>query len=113
MLINIEHPITITHLAQRKIAEEIKEPDINLRLGIKGGGCSGLSYNMEFVGDSDYSEGDTVLIFDEFEVYLDPKSIFYLKDVTLDYQEGLMGRGFIFNNPQATNSCGCGESFSL
>jgi iron-sulfur cluster assembly protein len=91
---------------------EREKPDsgIGLRLGVVGGGCSGLSYEMEF---SERRENDNIVGFDGFEVLLDPKSAIYLKDVTLDYEDGLKGRGFVFRNPNASNTCGCGESFSI
>ena len=92
----------------RKLIEAEGQP--GLRLGIKGGGCSGLSYLLEFTEER---EGDTVIDFDEFRGFLDRKSTIYLRDITLDHQGGLEGRGFIFHNPQASNTCGCGESFSL
>jgi len=81
-----------------------------LRLGIKGGGCSGLSYLLEFTEER---EGDTVIDHGDFKVFLDRKSTIYLRGITLDHQSGLAGRGFVFHNPQASNTCGCGESFSL
>jgi len=81
-----------------------------LRLGIKGGGCSGLTYVLEFTEQRD---GDTVVPFGEVPVYLDRKSTIYLGGITLDHQGGLTGKGFVFQNPHATNTCGCGESFSL
>jgi iron-sulfur cluster assembly protein len=83
---------------------------LGLRLGIKGGGCSGLTYHLDF---TERREGDTVVLFDDFEVYLDRKSTIYLSGTTLDHQSGLTGRGFVFQNPMASNTCGCGESFSL
>lgn len=86
------------------------EQKAGLRLAIKGGGCSGLSYHLEF---TDEQEGDTVLEFDGFKVFLDRKSTIYLSGITLDFQSGLDGRGFVFHNPQASNTCGCGESFSI
>jgi iron-sulfur cluster assembly accessory protein len=92
---------------KRLVLEEGKP---GLRLGIKGGGCSGLSYMLEFTNEED---GDTVVEFDDFKVFLDRKSTIYLSGITLDYQSGLQGRGFIFQNPQASNTCGCGESFSI
>ncbi len=81
-----------------------------LRLGVAGGGCSGLTYKLEF---SEPRDNDVVVAQDGFDVYLDPKSSIYLRDVTLDYQGGLGGKGFQFNNPNATNTCGCGESFAV
>lgn len=92
---------------RRLLAEEGKP---GLRLGIKGGGCSGLSYDLAF---TDEQEGDTVIDFEGFKVFLDRKSTIYLSGITLDFQSGLEGRGFVFQNPQASNTCGCGESFSI
>lgn len=85
-------------------------PGTGLRLGIKGGGCSGLSYLLEFTPQQ---PGDTVVAFDDFQVFLDRKSTIYLAGTTLDHQGGLQGKGFVFQNPMAANTCGCGESFSL
>lgn len=81
-----------------------------LRLGIKGGGCSGLSYVIEFTEEK---KDDTVVEYRDFSVFLDPKSTLYLKGILLDFQDGLTGKGFVFSNPLASNTCGCGESFSL
>ena len=106
-----EDIITITPAAQAEVLRLIEEEgQPGLRLGIKGGGCSGLSYLLEFTEER---EGDSVLAFEGFKVFLDKKSTIYLRDITLDYQSGLQGRGFVFQNPQASNTCGCGESFSL
>jgi iron-sulfur cluster assembly protein len=103
--------ITLTEAAQREVRRLIQqEGHPGLRLGIKGGGCSGLSYKLEFTGEQD---GDTVIELDGFRVFLDRKSTIYLRGITLDHQSGLDGRGFVFHNPQAANTCGCGESFSL
>ena len=87
-----------------------ENPDYGLRLGIKGGGCSGLSYILEF---TEFRDGDTVLDYPGVTVYLDKKSTIYLSGIALDYQSGLQGKGFVFENPMAANTCGCGESFSL
>lgn len=98
---------------RRLIAEEVsagKPDNLGLRLGIKGGGCSGLTYVLEF---TEPREGDTVVNYDGFAVYLDRKSTIYLGGITLDHEAGLKGKGFVFHNPHATNTCGCGESFSL
>jgi len=84
--------------------------NIGLRLGVIGGGCSGLSYKLEF---GEVKDKDNVESHGKFKVFIDPKSSIYLKDVELDYKDGLEGKGFVFNNPNATNSCGCGESFSI
>lgn len=85
-------------------------PGRGLRLGVAGGGCSGLTYKVEFDARRD---GDLVVPQEGFEVYLDRKSAIYLRGVTLDHQPGLSGRGFQFRNPNATNTCGCGESFAV
>jgi iron-sulfur cluster assembly protein len=106
--------ITITERAQEEIRtifeREEKAGEVGLRLGVIGGGCSGLSYEMEF---SQRRANDSVIECEGFTVLLDPKSTIYLKGVTLDFQDGLQGRGFVFGNPNATNTCGCGESFSV
>lgn len=105
--------ITLSDSAMREVRRLVaaeSERSVGLRLGIRGGGCSGLSYSLEF---TERRDGDTVLSYDGFEVYLDPKSTIYLGGVTLDYQGGLSGKGFVFQNPHATNTCGCGESFAL
>ena len=106
--------INMTDSAQKEVVRLLSEEDnvkrLGLRLGIKGGGCSGLSYILEF---SSREEEDTVLTYPQFEVYLDRKSTIYLGGITLDHQSGLEGKGFVFQNPHATNTCGCGESFSL
>jgi iron-sulfur cluster assembly protein len=106
--------VVLTERAEQEIRAifERERPanDVGLRLGVVGGGCSGLAYEMEF---SERRATDNVLGFEGFEVLLDPKSAIYLKDVTLDFEDGLKGKGFVFKNPNATNTCGCGESFSV
>ena len=105
--------VLITPQAQEEVQQLIASETRNglgLRLGIKGGGCSGLSYVLEL---TELWDGDTVLEYDGFKVFLDRKSTIYLSGITLDYQSGLQGRGFVFQNPNDTNTCGCGESFSL
>jgi iron-sulfur cluster assembly protein len=81
-----------------------------LRLAVTGGGCSGLSYKMEY---SELKERDNVLQFGTIKVLIDPKSAIYLKGIVLDFKDGLSGKGFVFDNPNAKNTCGCGESFSV
>lgn len=90
-------------------AEE-RGPDVGLRLGVIGGGCSGLSYNIDF---DDKKEKDNVIMLDGIKIYIDIKSAIYLKGTVLDFKDGLQGKGFVFENPNATNTCGCGESFSV
>ncbi len=81
-----------------------------LRLGVVGGGCSGLSYKIDF---DEKREHDNVIRLGDIEIYVDLKSTIYLKGVVLDFKDGLDGKGFVFQNPNATNTCGCGESFSV
>ena len=106
--------LTVTERAQSEIRSIFSTQGANqsrgLRLGVVGGGCSGLSYEMDF---SEARDNDTRIEFDGFTVLLDPKSTIYLKGITLDFNDGLQSRGFVFSNPNATNTCGCGESFSV
>ncbi len=110
-----EDDITLTEKAAievRRIKSENKIPDTHgLRLGVKGGGCSGLTYVLAF--DEKSTERDIVLEKNGVTVFIDQKSMFYLSGTTLDFSDGLNGRGFVFNNPQATKSCGCGSSFGV
>ncbi len=82
-----------------------------LRAGVKGGGCSGLSYNLGF--ESESRKGDKVFERDDVKLYCDLKSYIYLNNTVLDFDDGLMGKGFTFMNPNAKNTCGCGDSFSI
>jgi len=104
--------INITDSALNEVRRPLlaEAPEYGLRLGIKGGGCSGLSYTLEF---TEFRDGDTVLDHQGVTVYLDKKSTIYLSGIALDHEGGLSGKGFVFRNPHATNTCGCGESFSL
>lgn len=81
-----------------------------VRLGVKGGGCSGFSYVLEF---DNPREGDNLMLQDGVKFFMDRKSAIYLKGIVLDYKAGLQGKGFVFQNPNATSTCGCGESFSV
>ncbi len=108
--------ITITEKAlneARKILEENKlDPnEYFLRIGVKGGGCSGFVYSLAF--DNKLRDNDRVIYSQNLRVVVDTKSLFYLNGTVLDYSDGLMGRGFVFNNPNATRTCGCGSSFSV
>jgi iron-sulfur cluster assembly protein len=106
-------PVVLTDSAREEVKRLLAAGDTpgpGLRLGVSGGGCSGLVYKVEF--DS-RKEGDVVVAHDGFEIFLDPKSVIYLRGVALDFQSGLSGRGFQFNNPNASNTCGCGESFAV
>ncbi len=90
--------------------EGVSPTEGGLRLGITGGGCSGLSYNIRF--DTQPRERDRVYNFDDVRIFVDPKSFIYLHGMILDYEETLMRQGFNFINPHSTKSCGCGSSFS-
>jgi iron-sulfur cluster assembly protein len=90
--------------------EQVSPETGGLRLGVQGGGCSGLTYNIRF--DSKPRERDRVFDYNGVRVFVDPKSFIYLNGMILDYEEGLMQQGFVFRNPNATKSCGCGTSFS-
>jgi iron-sulfur cluster assembly protein len=108
--------LTITEKALsevRKILEENKldAKEYFLRIGVKGGGCSGFVYSLAF--DNKLREDDHIIYSQDFRVVVDPKSLFYLHGTVLDFSDGLMGRGFVFNNPNATKTCGCGSSFAV
>ena len=96
----------------RRILEEQKLPEqTSLRVGVKGGGCSGFSYTLGF--DDQISEVDQTLEVDGVRVVCDPKSFLYLNGTEIDFEDNLMGRGFKFGNPNASKTCGCGESFTV
>jgi iron-sulfur cluster assembly protein len=96
----------------RRIIDEQKLPEQTaLRVGVKGGGCSGLSYTLGF--DDQFSEVDQLIEVEGVRVVCDPKSFLYLNGTQIDFEDNLMGRGFKFGNPNASKSCGCGESFSV
>ena len=86
--------------------------DLCLRVGVKGGGCSGMSYSMDFEDPKNIRENDEVFDYEGFQVVSDPKSMLYLYGLMLDYSNALIGGGFQFTNPNATQTCGCGKSFS-
>ena len=108
--------VAITDRALEKLTsllvdeKDASQPMFGLRLGVIGGGCSGFSYKVKFDFGTD---ADNVVPYDAFNVYVDKKSTIYLRGIELDYQGGLEGKGFVFQNPNATNTCGCGESFSV
>src|ERR1700691_132395 len=107
--------IQVTDKALGKVKSAMANEGISpeqggLRLGVQGGGCSGLSYNVRF--DTQPRERDRIFQFGDVRVFVDPKSFIYLNGMILDYQETLIQQGFGFVNPQATKSCGCGTSFS-
>jgi len=107
--------ITVSNAAKEHavnlIKDENKPADTFIRVGVVGGGCSGLMYNLVF--DNELKEGDQLFEDNGIKVVVDRKSFLYLVGTELDYSGGLNGKGFIFKNPNATRSCGCGESFSV
>tara|TARA_R100000935_G_scaffold17236_1_gene33896 strand:- start:189 stop:473 length:285 start_codon:yes stop_codon:yes gene_type:complete len=82
-----------------------------VRVGVKSGGCSGLSYELKF--DKSQQETDKLFTDNDVQIVVDKKSVLYLAGTILEYSGGLNGKGFVFNNPNAQRTCGCGESFSL
>lgn len=106
--------ITVTENAKNQALRLMQdEGQVNhfIRVGVKGGGCSGLMYELNF--DDQISENDKVLEDNNIRVVVDKKSYLYLVGTELDYSGGLNGKGFVFKNPNANRTCGCGESFSL
>lgn len=109
----ITPPITLTDPAIAKVAELIADegnPELALRVAVRPGGCSGFSYEMFF--DSDFAADDVTFGFGSVRVVVDPASADLLVGATLDFKDGLTGAGFSINNPNATRTCGCGNSFS-
>ena len=107
--------IQVTERAMKRVRaamakEGVSPEEGGLRLGVQGGGCSGLSYNIRF--DTKPRERDRVFEYDGIKVFVDPKSFIYLHGMVLDYEESLMKQGFNFVNPNSSKSCGCGSSFS-
>lgn len=106
--------IKITDRAAKEIKQIIADNDIPgeyaLRVGVKAGRCSGFSYVLIF---DTVKENDIIFESNGIRVVIDPKSLFYLEGTELDFVDSLMGRGFVFHNPNATRSCGCGGSFSV
>ena len=108
--------IKVSETAKKKVIELMQEDGFNpttdyVRVGVKSGGCSGLSYDLKF--DKENQEGDKVFVDNDVRIIVDKKSFLYLVGTTLEYSGGLNGTGFVFNNPNANRTCGCGESFSL
>ena len=108
--------ISISEVAKNRVINLMKDDGFNhlsdfVRVGVKSGGCSGLSYDMKF--DSELFENDKVFEDNEIKIVVDKKSLLYLAGTTLEYSGGLNGKGFVFSNQNANRTCGCGESFSL
>ncbi|HNQ27337.1 MAG TPA: iron-sulfur cluster assembly accessory protein [Aquaticitalea sp.] len=108
--------IKVSETAKKKVIELMGEDGYDastdfIRVGVKSGGCSGLSYDLKF--DKEQRDGDKVFEDNGVKIIVDKKSFLYLIGTTLEYSGGLNGSGFVFNNPNASRTCGCGESFSL
>jgi iron-sulfur cluster assembly protein len=107
--------IKVNNNAREKITELLKQEGKThatlVRVGVKGGGCSGLMYDLEF--DSEQKEEDKLIVDNDIRIVVDKKSVLYLAGTELDYTGGLNGKGFVFKNPNASRTCGCGESFSI
>ncbi len=108
--------IKVSESAKQKVVTLMTEDGFDaskdyVRVGVKSGGCSGLSYELDF--DNKVEEGDKVFEDNSVRIIVDKKSFLYLVGTTLEYSGGLNGKGFVFNNPNAQRTCGCGESFSL
>jgi iron-sulfur cluster assembly protein len=106
--------ITVTDTAKKqalRLMEDDGKDGFFIRVGVEGGGCSGLMYQLTF--DNEEKEGDKAFVDNGIKVVVDKKSYLYLIGTTLDFSGGLNGKGFVFNNPNAGRTCGCGESFSL
>lgn len=107
--------IELTETAAREIKTIIEQQkldaqNVRLRVGVKGGGCSGFSYLLDLTEQA--RDNDEVFAQQDLKVVCDPKSYLYLNGTTIDFKDEVMGRGFVFNNPNATSTCGCGSSFS-
>lgn len=108
--------IKVSEHAKKKVMELMTDDGYNpstdyVRVGVKSGGCSGLSYDLKF--DKTQLDGDKIFEDNDIKIVVDKKSFLYLIGTTLDYSGGLNGTGFVFKNPNANRTCGCGESFSL
>ena len=108
--------IQVSDIAKNKVIELMRDDGFDattdyVRVGVKSGGCSGLSYELNF--DSEKKETDKVFEDNNIKIIVDKKSFLYLVGTTLEYSGGLNGKGFVFNNPNANRTCGCGESFAL
>ncbi len=108
-------PITLSETAAKEVKSIIKDQGLSaeaaLRVGVKGGGCSGFSYVLDLTEGA--AETDEVMESHGIKVVADRKSYLYLNGTEIDFRDEVMGRGFVFKNPNATHSCGCGSSFSV
>jgi iron-sulfur cluster assembly protein len=116
-MISVENSIYISDKAKQKVIQLMENAGIAndssyfLRVGVVGGGCSGLSYKLDF--DNEQKSMDQVFENNGLKIVTDLKSLLYLVNTTLEFSDGLNGKGFYFNNPNASRTCGCGESFAV
>jgi iron-sulfur cluster assembly protein len=108
--------IKVSSQAKEKVVQMMQYDGVDIashfvRVGVKSGGCSGLSYELKF--DASLGQDDKIFEDNDVRIVVDKKSFLYLVGTTLEYSGGLNGKGFVFNNPNANRTCGCGESFSL
>tara|TARA_B110000438_G_scaffold284974_1_gene314564 strand:- start:650 stop:976 length:327 start_codon:yes stop_codon:yes gene_type:complete len=107
--------VSVTETAKKKIFSLLEEEGLRInayvKVGVSSGGCSGLSYKLDFTNDK--SEDDKLIEDNDVRILVDKKSLLYLAGTVLDFSGGLNGKGFTFNNPNATRTCGCGESFAV
>jgi iron-sulfur cluster assembly accessory protein len=104
---------TSNAMKQLDFLQSKQDDKLVLRMGVQAGGCSGMTYVMDFVGKADVTEEDHVESFDGVQYAIDPKSLMFLYGMQLDYSDELIGGGFKFQNPNAETSCGCGKSFGV
>ncbi|MFB2936699.1 iron-sulfur cluster assembly accessory protein [Aerosakkonemataceae cyanobacterium BLCC-F154] len=105
--------VTNSALAQLKLLRDKQGQDLCLRVGVRQGGCSGMSYTMDFIEPSTIREDDEVFDYDGFQLVCDRKSLLYIYGLMLDYSDSMIGGGFQFTNPNASQTCGCGKSFAV
>ncbi|HEY9300899.1 MAG TPA: iron-sulfur cluster assembly accessory protein [Phormidium sp.] len=105
--------VTDGALAQIKLLRDKQGQDLCLRVGVRQGGCSGMSYTMDFIEPSAIREDDDVFDYDGFQLVCDRKSLLYIYGLVLDYNDAMIGGGFQFTNPNASQTCGCGKSFAV
>ncbi len=108
--------IKLTETAAREVRSIVEQQELDgekvrLRVGVKGGGCSGFSYVLDLTETQ--RENDEEWVVEGIHVICDPKSVLYLEGTEIDFRDEIMGRGFVFNNPNATTTCGCGSSFAV
>ena len=109
--------IQLSESAAKEIRQIIKDQNLSeegtrLRVGVKGGGCSGFSYMLDLVDDTERTENDEEQESQGVKILIDNRSLLYLDNTQIDFKDEVMQRGFVFKNPNATSSCGCGSSFS-